>query len=209
MDTRHQATDGTSYWDRVYGAKADDQVSWYEGRPGMSLGLVHEAIAAGARSVIDIGGGTSHLVDTLVDDGLERLAVLDISETALDRARHRLGSRGEGVEWIAGDVTAIEEVGRFDVWHDRALFHFLTLPDQRERYRALLERTLSENGRAIVATFGPHGPDRCSGLEVDRYDANALGRQLGSTFTLQECHTVDHLTPRGIHQEFIYAVFAR
>jgi SAM-dependent methyltransferase len=201
--------DSHLHWEKVYGTKADDEVSWYEPSPDLSLKLVREAEAQGARSVIDIGGGTSRLVDGLLDDDLDRLAVLDLSETALERARDRLGSKAERVEWIQGDITQMTDVGRFDVWHDRALFHFITSDEGRRAYRSLLERTVTDRGWAIIATFGPQGPERCSGLEVERYDAESLAREVGSGFKLHRSELVDHTTPREKHQQFVYTVFGR
>ena len=203
------AVEGHQHWEKVYTAKADDEVSWFEPSPDWSLRLVREAIAHGGRSVIDVGGGTSRLVDELLDVELDRLAVLDVSETALRRTQDRLGPRADKVEWIAADIRSVSDIGRFDVWHDRALFHFLIADEDRRAYRALLDRTLSSQGVAIIATFGPQGPERCSGLDVRRYDSAALGDELGSLFALREEHLVDHLTPREAHQQFLYTRFAR
>jgi SAM-dependent methyltransferase len=202
-------TEGKVHWEKVYGTKAEDEVSWYEPRPELSLQLVRSAIVHGARSVIDVGGGTSRLVDALVAEDLDRLAVLDVSETALQRAKERLGSAAQRVDWICGDVLHIEGVGRFDVWHDRALFHFLTSEDSRRSYRALLERTVDPGGFALIATFGPQGPERCSGLDVRRYDTTTLEREIGPSFVLKESHLVDHVTPQSRHQQFLYAIFSR
>jgi len=202
-------TQGKAHWERVYGSKADDEVSWYEPSPDLSLKLVRDALAHGASSVIDIGGGTSRLVDALVGEDLDRLAVLDLSATALARAKGRLGAQADRVEWICADVAEVSDVGRFDVWHDRALFHFLTADDSRRSYRALLERTVLPGGSALIATFGPQGPERCSGLEVRRYDMVALEREIGPSFILKESQLVDHVTPAGRHQQFLYAVFSR
>jgi hypothetical protein len=201
--------DTKAHWEEVYGTKADDEVSWYEPSPDLSLKLVREAIAEGARSVVDIGGGSSRLVDALLDDELDRLAVLDVSETALRRGRKRLGARADRVEWIPADITEVSDIGRFDVWHDRALFHFLTSAAARETYRALAERTVGAQGVLVIATFGPEGPDRCSGLDVERHDVDRLGRELGPSFALRDSQLVDHVTPHGTHQQFLYAVFVR
>jgi len=201
--------DAEIHWQKVYGAKADDEVSWYEPRPDRSLELVHEALSQGARSVIDIGGGSSRLVDALLEDQLDRLAVLDVSETALERAAERLGPNAERIEWIQGDVTMVSDVGRFDVWHDRALYHFLITDEARGAYRSLLEHTVTDRGWAIIATFGPQGPDRCSGLAVRRYDAATLAREIGPGFDLRGSELVDHTTPHDKHQQFVYTVFRR
>jgi SAM-dependent methyltransferase len=201
--------EGKEHWETVFRTKADDDVSWFEAAPGLSLTLIRRAISSGARAIIDVGGGTSRLVDALLEEHLERMAVLDISEAALQRTKERLGSRAGNVEWIAADIRDEPDLGHFDVWHDRALFHFLTAEDDRLLYRRLLARTLGERGTAIIATFGPEGPERCSGLDVHRYDAEGLGRELGPAFALQESDIVDHVTPHGRHQQFLYAVFGR
>ena len=198
-----------AHWEKVYGTKADDDVSWYESSPDLSLKLIRETLAKGARSVIDVGGGTSRLIEALLSENLDRLAVLDLSVTALERAKERLGAGADRVEWIAGDVSGISDVGPFDVWHDRALFHFLTSDEKRKQYVKLLEKTVTSKGFVVIATFGPEGPETCSGLPVERYDAAALRGELGQAFDLREAQIVDHLTPHGRHQQFMYAVFAR
>lgn len=198
-----------SHWESVYGSKADDEVSWYEARPDLSLKLIRDAIAHGARSVIDVGGGTSRLVDALLAESLDRVAVLDLSETALERAKERLGADAERVEWICADISNVADIGRFDVWHDRALLHFLTSEESRHHYRTLLERTVNPGGSAIIATFGPQGPETCSGLDVERYDVPVLEHEIGPSFVLKGSQLVDHVTPRERHQQFLYAEFSR
>jgi len=201
--------EGKQHWETVFRTKADDEVSWFEAAPSLSMTLIRRAIANGARSIIDVGGGTSRLVDALLQEHLERLAVLDISEAALQRTKERLGARAGEVEWLVADVRDERDLGHFDIWHDRALFHFLTAEEDRLRYRRLLERTLGEHGTAIIATFGPGGPQQCSGLDTRRYDTEELGRELGPAFALEGSELVDHLTPHGRHQQFLYAVFGR
>ena len=197
------------HWERIYTSLAPDDVSWYEPVPIISLRLVTEAIEEGAESVIDVGGGASRLVDHLLDLGLKRVAVLDISESGLAVSKHRLGDRASQVEWVVGDVTTVEDVGQFDVWHDRAVFHFLTAVDDREEYVRLAERTLRPGGTAVMATFAWDGPERCSGLDVRRYDASRLAEQCGAGFELSQVETHLHITPRGAAQSFLYATFHR
>jgi 2-polyprenyl-3-methyl-5-hydroxy-6-metoxy-1,4-benzoquinol methylase len=201
--------DRRSHWERIYATRAPDLVSWYEAVPTVSLRWVHEAIARGARSVIDIGGGASTLVDHLVDLELERVAVLDVSERALAIARARLGSKAADVEWIVGDVVHVQDLGRFDVWHDRAVFHFLTDADDRKRYVSRCRRTISPGGTAIMATFALDGPETCSGLRVCRYGASELARECGPAFTLVDSEPYRHTTPRRVVQSFLYASFRR
>ena len=198
-----------THWDKVWDRNTDDAVSWYQAVTEPSLTFIREAIHDGARSVIDVGGGTSLLVDQLIEEELDGLAVLDISAAALDRTRERLGPSGGDVKLIAADIRAVHDLGPYDVWHDRALLHFLTDSHEREQYFELLNKTVSPDGRAIIATFGPEGPETCSGLDVVRYDATALARAIGSGFELQETKIVDHVTPHSKHQQFVYAVFVR
>jgi SAM-dependent methyltransferase len=198
-----------THWGAVYASRPEDQVSWYEPVPSISLRFVREAIQSGGRSLIDIGGGASTLVDHLVDLDLDRVTVLDVAAGALATARKRLGDKASRVEWIEGDVTAVRDVGRFDIWHDRALLHFLTDADDRDRYRALCERTLLPGGTAIIATFAPDGPTKCSGLQVQRYGEADLVKLCGPTFNLVESVPHLHTTPGGSEQRFMYAAFRR
>ncbi len=193
----------------MYRIRSPEDLSWHEPVPAVSLRIVHAAIAAGARSVIDIGGGASRLVDHLVSLNLRRLAVLDLSSTAIDIARKRLGRAAEAVEWIDADVTDVADLGQFAVWHDRAIFHFLTERSERERYVDLCARTVMPAGMAIVATFAPDGPEMCSGLPVRRYDASELASECGPNFGLIESERYVHTTPRGVHQPFLYSSFRR
>jgi SAM-dependent methyltransferase len=201
--------DRQAHWDHVYATKQDDEVSWYEPKPDHSLELVDAALSEGARSLVDIGGGTSRLVDGLIGRDVDRLAVLDVSEAALARSRDRLGPLARKVEWISADVTDLDDLGVFDIWHDRAVFHFLITEEDRRRYRDLAAKTLPAGGRLIIATFGLNGPNRCSGLDVRRYDRALLSNELGDSFTPARDQIVDHQTPDGRHQQFLYAMFVR
>jgi 2-polyprenyl-3-methyl-5-hydroxy-6-metoxy-1,4-benzoquinol methylase len=198
-----------AHWANIYTTRPPDEVSWYEAVPTVSLRRINEAIKEGARSVIDVGGGASRLADQLVDRGLTRLAVLDISGQGLEVARMRLGDQAHQVEWIEADVTKVQDLGRFDVWHDRAVFHFLTEPADRVHYVALCEQTVTPGGIAIVATFAPDGPQTCSGLPVRRYDASRLTEECGPSFGLIDSERFVHTTPRGAFQPFVYSSFRR
>ena len=204
----HRGVDRAEHWNALYRSRGPDRVSWYEQEPLTSLGFLRRTIAAGAASAIDVGGGASTLVDRLLDAGLQRVAVLDISRAALDLAEQRLGARG-GVQWITGDVTELEDVGSYDMWHDRAVFHFLIDEDQRARYMSLAKRTIPPGGHVIIATFALDGPERCSGLEVHRYDSDGLAVEFGDGFTLLDSVDTVHTTPRGVSQAFMYALFQR
>ncbi len=197
-----------AHWERQHSTRAPDSVGWYEADPSMSRRLVADALKLGARSVIDVGGGASLLVDYLVDEGI-RVAVLDIADGGLAIARARLGERADSVTWIVADVTTAADIGRFDVWHDRAVFHFLTEPADRAAYVALATWTIEAGGTALVATFAPDGPERCSGLPVCRYDAAALSRELGPAFRLEASEPYLHVTPSGVPQSFVYARFTK
>ena len=194
------------HWERVYASKSDAELSWTQAEPRTSLSLIEEACPAGR--VIDVGGGTSVLAERLLERGYS-ITVLDISQTALERARNRLGERASEIHWIVADVTENPDLGSFDVWHDRAVFHFLTAPDDRAAYIALLARTVSAGGHAVIATFALDGPERCSGLETRRYDGQALAAELGPSFELLKSLPEMHLTPGGGRQSFQYSLFKR
>jgi SAM-dependent methyltransferase len=198
-----------SAWDWIYATREMTGVGWYEPDPFNSRELVAAAIERGARSLIDVGGGASWLVDHLLELDLDRIAVLDISEAALGLARHRLGDRAERIEWIVGDASVLEDVGTFDIWHDRAAFHFLLDPDARRRYADLARQTVPEGGTVIVATFADDGPERCSGMPVQRYEPGALAAELGDGFQLVDSRRHLHHTPAGVAQQFQYSTFRR
>jgi ubiquinone/menaquinone biosynthesis C-methylase UbiE len=193
------------HWERVHGAKAPEDTSWYRPHLDRSLAFIEAAgLAPGAR-ILDVGGGTSSLVDDLLDRGFAGVTVLDISATAIERARARLAGRADGVEWIVGDITTLElPEARYDFWHDRAVFHFLTDPGARIRYVAAVRRALKRDGHIVVATFGPQGPERCSGLEVMRYDADGLHGEFGVEFEKVGSDVELHTTPWGAEQQFVY-----
>ena len=197
------------HWEHLYATRPSDAVGWYEPDPSTSIQLVDAVVASGARSVIDIGGGASRLVDHLLELDLDRVAVLDIAESGLAVSRARLGPRAERVEWIVADVTSPLDLGRFDVWHDRAVFHFLLDPAARRRYVDLAERTIRPGGIAIMATFADDGPERCSGLPVCRYEPEALARECGPAFRLTSATRHLHHTPLGVPQAFQYSTFER
>lgn len=196
-------------WDWIYATRAVNAVGWYEPEPVNSQALVAEAVARGGRSIIDVGGGASRLVDHLLDLGLDRIAVLDISEAGLAVSRHRLGPRAEAIEWIVGDVAAVDDVGEFDIWHDRAAFHFLLDEAARRRYVRLAERTVRIGGVAIIATFADDGPERCSGMPVRRYNPAELAQMCGPAFQLIGSRRYVHHTPAGVAQSFQYSTLER
>ena len=193
-------------WESVYSTKSDAQVSWTQEEPRTSLSLIQQ-IAAPPAHVIDVGGGTSRLVDRLLELSY-RATVLDISQSAIDRTRERLGAAASKVNWIVADITAIGSLPPCDVWHDRAVFHFLTRAADRRRYAALLAGALPIGRHAIIATFAPDGPERCSGLEVRRYDGLSLAHEIGGVELLGTFSEM-HKTPWGKEQSFQYSLLRR
>lgn len=197
------------HWNEVYKTLAPDDVSWYQTRPTTSLQLIKASGVAKDRGVIDVGAGASALVDFLLDRGFTKLAVLDISAIALQHARQRLGVRAAGVEWFEADVTDFRPPHRFGLWHDRAVFHFLTDPADRREYVETMSRALTPDGQVIIATFAIEGPLKCSGLDVARYDALSLAAELGAGFQLREQVDEHHLTPWNTEQRFSFFRFVR
>lgn len=192
------------HWNKVYETRGADEVSWYQRRPDVSLALIAESGVGKEAGIIDVGGGASTLVDRLLDAGYRGLAVLDISGTALRLSRKRLGSRADAVEWFEADVTTFSPPHRFGLWHDRAVFHFLTSAADRRAYVATLKRVLEPGGGVIIATFALGGPAKCSGLAVVRYDAKGMSAELGPDFTLLEVRRETHVTPGKAEQPFVY-----
>lgn len=194
-----------SHWDNVYATKSNESVSWYQPQAVLSLQLIRQVVLNSSARVVDVGGGASTLVDDLLAGGMSNLGVLDISQAALAVARERLGARAASVDWIEGDITRVElEAATIDVWHDRAVFHFLTSAADRAAYVAQLRHAVRPGGHVIVAAFGPDGPLRCSGLPVVRYAPDALHAQFGQAFELLEHVSEDHRTPSGAVQRFVY-----
>ena len=198
-----------AHWENVYTTKGEAEVSWFQQSPAPSLDLIVQAGATPESAIIDIGGGASRLVDNLVEQGFEDVTVLDLSAAALAADKARLGARADRVNWIVADATTWEPARAYDIWHDRAAFHFLTDPSDRDAYIARLGRGLRIGGHAIIATFAPDGPEKCSGLSVARYDSESLGRTLGVAFDLIHAERHEHTTPWGSRQAFQFSVFRR
>lgn len=198
-----------SHWQNVYLSKGETQVSWTQADPQPSLGLIEKFAHDRAASIVDVGGGASRLVDALVARGFVAVTVLDVSEAALQSARARMGEHAASVRWIAADATAWRPPVAFDIWHDRAAFHFMVEPGDRAAYVDRLHAGVKAGGHAIIATFAPDGPEKCSGLPVRRYDPASLGRVIGEAFELVEQQRQHHLTPWGAGQSFQYSVLRR
>jgi ubiquinone/menaquinone biosynthesis C-methylase UbiE len=198
-----------AHWQNVYKEKGENQVSWFQERPTISLELIAAAGAEPNSAIIDIGGGASRLVDALIEKGYRDLTVLDLSEGAVSIAKVRLGQSAALVKWIVADVTQWEPPSRYDLWHDRAAFHFLTEASDRTAYIERLKNALRVGGHAIIGTFALDGPERCSGLPVVRYDAAQLSLMLTPSFTLLDTRRHEHKTPWGAIQQFQFGVFRR
>jgi trans-aconitate methyltransferase len=198
-----------AHWSAVYSRKEESELSWHQSAPSVSLDLMEKAGLTTATSVIDVGGGTSRVVDALISRGLSDLTVLDLSQAALDATRSRLGPDGQAVTWIAADITLWRPTRTYDVWHDRAVFHFLTDAKDRAAYISALSSALSTGGHAVIATFAPDGPETCSGLPVARYSPELLAETLGAGFSLIDQRFQSHTTPWGHPQSFQYSLFRR
>lgn len=198
--------DVQQHWQNVYATKSPEQVSWFRAHLETSLALIERATRGDcSSSIIDVGGGASTLVDDLITTGHRNVTVLDISQAALEFARKRLGDAAHSVQWVRADVTESSLPERsYDVWHDRAVFHFLRTPEHRLAYVHQVALAVKRGGHVIVSTFGPEGPTKCSGLDVMRYDAASLHRQFGETFKLVESSKEVHNTPFGTTQQFLY-----
>jgi len=199
------------HWQHVYQTKDKDptDVSWFQSQPTLSFQLIRNAGLKSNQSVIDVGGGASVLAGCLLSAGFQHVAVLDISADALKHAKQRLGARADAVEWFEADVTDLMPPHRFDLWHDRAVFHFLTDKTDRQKYVQTLKRSLAPNGHVIIATFAIGGPPKCSGLDVCRYDAAGISAEFGVGFELREQVNETHVTPWNTEQKFSYFRFAR
>ena len=209
---KHEGTPMSTkdHWNSVYGSKSPESVSWYAAHLRESLRYVQRAAPRKHAAIIDVGGGESTLVDDLLGEGYVELTVLDISAKALDEARRRVGPLAKYVGWRVADVLATElQPAQYDVWHDRAVFHFLTTAEERHRYVAQVLKALKPGGFAIVGTFGPEGPDQCSGLPVCRYDPDQLHGAFGEPFQLLDSSIDVHRTPWGALQQFTYCFCRR
>lgn len=201
--------DPERHWTGIYRARRSDLLSWYQVRPTLSLELIEGTGAGTDARILDVGGGASVLVDFLLDLGHRHLGVLDIAPDALRVSQERLGERSAEVEWLVSDVLKYRSARPWDVWHDRALFHFLTDENDRTDYLASLERNLSAGGHVVVATFGPDAPPRCSGLSVQRYDETELAETIGPNYVMRESRHEVHVTPDGTRQAFTFVRLQR
>lgn len=195
------------HWETVYSTKSPDEVSWTQKKPQTSLDLIHSFGLDKKARIIDVGGGDSNLVDFLLDEGFENITVLDISAKALQKARERLGERAKKVNWVVGNITEFEPWETYDVWHDRAAFHFLTSEKQIEKYMGLVRKTVKDF--VVLGTFSKNGPTKCSGLDIVQYNEEKMENLFRDGFDKIKCLTEDHVTPFGTVQNFIYCCFKK
>lgn len=201
------SSDNKDHWENVYETKSPDQVSWTQKKPQTSLDIINSFGMKKNASIIDVGGGDSNLVDYLLEEGYENITVLDISEKALERAKQRLGAKAGKVKWIVTDVTAFEPPESYDIWHDRAAFHFLTSSDQVSDYLRITGKYV--NNFMVLGTFSTNGPLKCSGLEIQQYDENSLAEKFKTSFEKIKCINEDHITPFNTTQNFIFCSFRK
>lgn len=195
------------HWDTVYKTKDSHQLGWTQGIPKTSLDFIHSFGLSKTANIIDIGGGDSRLVDYLLDEGFENITVLDISANALEKAKQRLGDQAEKINWIVSDITEFKPVTTFDVWHDRATFHFLTTNNQIAKYVDTARKSVS--GFLAIGTFSNNGPEKCSGLPIKQYSEEKLAAELQNGFDKIHCITEDHMTPFDTVQNFLFCSFKR
>jgi ubiquinone/menaquinone biosynthesis C-methylase UbiE len=197
------------HWEKIYATKQPHEVSWTQDQPTASLQFIRGFNLPKSAAVIDVGGGESRLVDFLINEGFENITVLDISEQALNRTRERLGDKARRVKWIVSDITEFTPDATYDLWHDRATFHFLTTDDQITRYLHTVRRAVAPQGFLTIGTFSTDGPTKCSGLPVKQYDEQTLAAQLKHGFVKLRCLTDDHITPFNTFQNFLFCSFRR
>ncbi len=203
------SNDRASHWETIYRTKTEDQVSWFQQTPEPSLTLLALAGVTPDMAIVDIGAGASHLVDALVGQGFADVTVLDISQAALEADRARLGAEANRIRWVCSDVTTWQPSRSYDIWHDRAAFHFLIDAADQAAYATVLTRALRPGGYAIIGTFGPDGPEKCSGLPIVRHDADSIGKLLGDGFELVDSRRHQHKTPWDSVQMFQFSTFRK
>jgi len=194
-----------THWEHIYDVKTPEEVSWTQEKPETSLNFIHSFETDKTAKIIDIGGGDSKLVDFLLEEGYENISVLDISANALERAKNRLGNKAEKVTWIVADITEFEPTEQYDIWHDRAVFHFLTEENDIKKYQDLVAKAVKE--KMVIGTFSTNGPLKCSGLEIKQNDETSLTSNFEANFEKIECFTIDHKTPFETIQNFIFCSF--
>lgn len=200
-------TDRKNHWETVYKTKNPDQVSWTQKTPKTSIDLINSTSLGKESSIIDVGGGDSRLVDCLIDQGFTNITVLDISAKSLEKAKKRLGEKAIGINWIVSDIIDFEPDTTYDIWHDRATFHFLTESDQISKYINIVTKFV--NSHLIIGTFSDHGPQKCSGLTIRQYNEESLSKVVSNDFEKIKCIREDHITPFDTKQNFLFCDFKK
>lgn len=201
--------DKKGHWEKIYTTKKAGEVSWYQKIPETSLTLVSDFKLNKNARIIDVGGGDSSFVDHLLAEGFTNISILDISASALERAKERLGKKAEKVTWIEADVTEFNPPQKYDLWHDRAAFHFLTDPEQIENYLKNLTSAVKKGGYVVMGTFSEKGPEKCSGIVIKQYSLHEMSQLLQENFETLQCDNVDHITPTGAIQNFTFCSFRK
>ncbi len=198
-----------SHWEKVYSSKKLNEVSWYQPTPQHSPDFIHQLAVPKSAAIIDVGGGDSLLADHLLDEGFTDITVLDISQSVINRAKQRLGERAKKINWIVSDIADLNTDKKFYCWHDRAAFHFLTTPEQVEKYLSVAQKHIADGGRMVIGTFSTEGPEKCSGLPVKQYSEESLTVLLQKWFDKIKCITIDHITPFNTIQNFLFCSFKK
>ena len=197
------------HWEHIYQTKQPNEVSWHQPKPETSLRFISQFNLSKTARIIDVGGGDSYLVDHLLQLGFSDITVLDISKNAIERAQKRLGNKAECVNWIVTDVTDFSPDGTYDLWHDRAVFHFLTEENEIAQYQNTVQKHITDKGGLIVGTFSTNGPEKCSGLPIMQYSQDSLTKVFSNTFERDVCFTVNHTTPFNTLQNFVFCSFTK
>lgn len=199
----------SQHWNNVYSTKAENEVSWFQHYPETSMQLIESLNLPEDAAIIDIGGGDSRLAEALLDKGYTNIYVVDIAARAIERAKQRMGEKATSINWIVADITKFEPLIQFDLWHDRAAFHFLTAPDAIEQYSAIAEKAVKKDRYLIMATFSDKGPTKCSRLDIKQYTAATMEAVFEPAFYTTRCITQDHTTPSGAIQHFLFCIIKR
>ena len=202
-------SDNKKHWEKIYTTKTESEVSWFQPYPKTSKEFLELFNLSLTANIIDIGGGDSHFVDALLDKGYKNIWVLDISATAIEKAKQRLGDKANCVNWVVSDITEFEPPVQFDFWHDRAAFHFLTNDDAINKYVAIAETGISNKGYLVLGTFSENGPEKCSGLQIQQYNEASMSARFEIAFDRIKCITEDHITPFNTVQNFLFCSFQK
>ena len=201
--------DRTQHWEKIYNTKGVEDVSWYQSTPSTSLEFIHKFNVPKNAKIIDVGGGNGFFVDHLLDLGYENITVLDISESAIEQAKERLGNKANRVNWIISDASTFIPTEHYDFWHDRAALHFLTEDSEINHYVQSVRKGVAEKGVLVIGTFSEKGPTKCSGIEIKQYSETSMADRFKNHFEKIECHTVDHTTPFDTVQNFVFCSFRK